>query len=92
MNLEMNFPLISAFIFWENTEIKTYSDINGKFEIPFSNSQEKNLVISKEGFYSQNVNITIEKYKIIRLKSYITDEIIVSEKPTKKSKRKYFKR
>ncbi|HCN37308.1 MAG TPA: hypothetical protein DIS94_06295 [Bacteroidetes bacterium] len=77
------FPVDSAFIFWENTEIKTYSDINGKFEIPFSNSQEKNLVISKEGFYSQNVNITIEKYKIIRLKSYITDEIIVSEKTDK---------
>lgn len=77
------FPVDSAFIFWENTEIKTYSDFNGKFEIPFSNSQEKNLVISKEGFYSQNVNITIEKYKIIRLKSYITDEIIVSEKTDK---------
>lgn len=77
------FPVDSAFIFWENTEIKTYSDVNGKFEIPFSNSQEKNLIISKEGFYSQNVNITIEKYKIIRLKSYITDEIIVSEKTDK---------
>jgi hypothetical protein len=56
-------PLNMASVFWENTEIGTFTDSLGKFEIPFTHLS-KNLIVNYIGYKSDTVEINPSATKI----------------------------
>ena len=54
-------PLENAEIYWENTQVFTYSSHEGSFEIPYSENY-KNLIISYSGFQTDTLYIDRPQY------------------------------
>jgi len=77
------YPVDSASVSWLNTDIISYTDADGKFEISTEKISDKYLIVSKDGYFTQMMEITNEKYKIIRLKPFQTEEIVIIEKTDK---------
>jgi outer membrane receptor for ferrienterochelin and colicins len=75
--------LIDARVQWINTEIYAVSDAEGKFEISTQDIQDKRLVVRLTGYFTDTIAIANEKYKIIRLRDYMTGEIVVKDKTDK---------
>lgn len=55
------FPLAGANVFWLDTSVGAYTDIDGKFSIPYQPSYTK-LVISFVGFKTDTLTITEPKF------------------------------
>lgn len=54
-------PLVGANVFWLNTAVGTFTDIDGKFSIPYEPSYKK-LVISFVGYKSDTLTIDNPRY------------------------------
>ncbi len=65
-------PLAGANVFWQDTSVGTFTDIDGKFSIPYEPSYKK-LIISFVGYKSDT--LTIESPKYIRLALEPTSEL-----------------
>ena len=65
-------PLVGANVFWLNTTVGTFTDIDGKFSIPYEPTYRK-LVISFVGYKSDT--LTIDEPKFVRLALQPTSEL-----------------
>ncbi|MBO6630885.1 MAG: TonB-dependent receptor, partial [Psychroserpens sp.] len=56
-----NIPLVGANVFWLNTSVGAFTDIDGKFSIPYEPTYKK-LVISFVGYKSDTLTIDTPKF------------------------------
>ncbi|PZD77610.1 TonB-dependent receptor [Mesonia sp. K7] len=77
-----NVPLLGANVYWQNTQVGTVTDFDGKFSIPYQ-SDYKNLVISYVGFKTDTIAVTNPNQKInhkLKPTSTLNEVKVVSRK------------